>query len=320
MGNSSNQGSAKTPASTSRPGFISGHESQQGSAGSGSRQFDTTGNQDLSSAGAPLATAAGGPTAQVTLAQAQEMALRITTFFESSKSMNFQALAGDFDGQGMSFGLIQWNFGQNTLGPLLKKMLATDAAAFAACFGPTTHFPVLKSALERSDNPAQLAWTRELQLRDKPAWRAAFEAIGAIDRFNAIQLAEAEAKYHPLTMQAVRQLQVIAPALMSPVAFRSYAALFDLCVQQGSITRALDAIRLRVRNENPANQSALLTIAIVERARLSAPDFQSDCISRRMGILTGAPFESTEHGVTKKRSNPQLTLIAQFGAAQVAGI
>ena len=121
-------------------------------------------------------------------------------------------------------------------------------------------------------------------------------------------------------MQAVRQLRAIAPALMAALEFRSYAALFDLCVQQGSITHALDAIRLRVRNEHPANQSALLNIAVVERARLSAPEFQSDCISRRMGILTGAPFESTEHGVTKKRANPQLALVGQFGAAQVAGI
>lgn len=320
MGNSSNRSSAETPASTNRPGFISVHESQQGSATSGSRQFDATGNQDITGAAAPLATAPGGPTPQVTLARAQEMALRITTFFESSKSMNFQALADDFDGQGMSFGLIQWNFGQNTLGPLLKEMLATDAAAFAACFGPTTNFAVLKSALERSDNPAQLVWTRELQKRDKPAWRAAFQAVGAIDRFNAIQLAEAEAKFHPLTMQAVRQLRLIAPALMAAVEFRSYAALFDLCVQQGAITRALDAIGLRVKNEHPANQSALLKIAVVERARLGTPEFQSDCISRRMGILTGAPFESTEHGVTKKRANPQLALVVQFGAAQVAGI
>ena len=320
MGNSSNRGSAETPASTSRPGFISGHESQQGNTTSGSRQFDANDMQNHAGAGAPLATAPGGPTPQVTLAQAQEMALRITTFFESSKSMNYQALSGDFDGQGMSFGLIQWNFGQNTLGPLLKKMLATDAAAFATCFGPTTNFAILKSALDRSDNPAQLAWTRELQSRDKPAWRVAFQAVGAIDQFNAIQLAAAEAQYHPSTMQAVRQLRLIAPALMAAVEFRSWAALFDLCVQQGSITQALDSIRLRVKSENPANQSALLKIAVVERARLGKPEFQSDSISRRMGILTGAPFESTEHGVTKKRANPQLALVVQFGAAQVAGI
>jgi hypothetical protein len=126
--------------------------------------------------------------------------------------------------------------------------------------------------------------------------------------------------FHPLTIQAVSQLRLIAPALMGAVEFRSYAALFDLCVQQRALTKALDQIKLRVKNEKPANQSALLKIAVVERARRANPDFQSDCISRRMGILTGAPFESTEQGVTKKRANPQLVLIGQFEAAQVAGI
>ncbi|WLI87801.1 hypothetical protein Q4S45_13755 [Massilia sp. R2A-15] len=320
MGNSNNREPVEPSAGVGRPGFISGQQSQQGLGAGGARQFDASGNQAISGAAAPLAAAPGGPTAQVTLAQAQEMALRITTFFESSKSMNFQALADDFDRQGMSFGLIQWNFGQNTLGPLLSKMLAADAAAFAGCFGPTTNFAALKSALDRGDSTAQLVWTRELQGRDKPAWRAAFQAVGSVDRFNAIQLAEAEAKFHPLTMQAVRQLRAIAPALMVALEFRSYAALFDLCVQQGGITKALEEIGTRVKNEKPATQSALLKIAVVERARLGNADFQSDCISRRMGILTGAPFESTEHGVTKKRANPQLALIAQFGAAQVAGV
>ena len=317
MGNSNRS----EPAGADKPGFIGGHQSQQGSPGStGARQFDAAGNQAISGAAAPLAPSPAGPTAQVTLAQAQEMALRITTFFESSKSMNFQALADDFDMQGMSFGLIQWNFGQDTLGPLLNKMLAADQPAFAACFGPSTNFPVLKSALDRNDQQGQLDWTRELQARDKPAWRAAFQALGAIDRFNAIQLAEAEAAFHPLAMQAVSQLRLIAPALMGAVEFRSYAALFDLCVQQSGLTKALDQIKLRVKNEKPATQSALLKIAVVERARKANANFQSDCVSRRMGILTGAPFESSEQGITKKRANPQLVLIGQFGAAQVAGI
>ncbi|MFC4769029.1 hypothetical protein [Effusibacillus consociatus] len=32
------------------------------------------------------------------------------------------ALAGDFDGAEMSFGFLQWNFGQGTLQPLLSRM------------------------------------------------------------------------------------------------------------------------------------------------------------------------------------------------------
>ena len=144
--------------------------------------------------------------------------------------------------------------------------------------------------------------------------------MGAVDAFNAIQRAQAAAQYHPLVMQAVGQLLLIAPALVSALEFRSYAALFDLCVQQHSIVKALDAIRLRVQNEKPASQFDLIKIAVVERGRLASTEWRSDCISRRMGILTGAPFESTENGITKKRTNPQLALALQFGAAQVAGL
>lgn len=299
------------------PGYVAGHQSLQGpspTAGA-TRQFAEAGNQAIAGATAPVV-----PTPAITLVQAQEMALQITTCFEGGKSMNYQALADDFDGQGISFGLIQWNFGQDTLGPLLKKMIAKDAAAFAGCFGPTTSYAVLKSALDRSDQAAQLQWTRALQQSDNAALKAAFQAIGAIDDFNQIQREQAAAEFHPLVMQAVGQLRLFAPALLTTLAFRSYAALFDLCVQQRSIARALDAIKARVRSEKPAGQTDLLKIAVIERGRLANAIWQSDCISRRMGILTGAPYESTENGITKKRGNPQLSLVGQFGAAQVTGL
>jgi hypothetical protein len=318
MGNSNSSGPADSPDSAGKPGFMSGHRSQQGPGG-GARQFDAAGNLGIAAA-APLTSARSAPPAQIVLAQAQEMALRITTGFEGGKPMNYQALADDFDHQGMSFGLLQWNFGQNTLGPLLNQMMAKDGAAFAGCFGPTTNYAVLQAALEHDDQAAQLSWVRELQARDKPAWRTAFQAVGALAQFNAIQLAQAVARFHPSVMEAVGQLRLIAPALLSSLEFSSYAALFDLCVQQGAVTSALDAIRLRVEHEKPATQSDLLKIAVTERGRLANPQWRSDCISRRMGILTGESYKSTENGITKKRDNPQFALILQFGAAQIGGL
>lgn len=321
MGNSNKPDPANSAAGERAPGYMSGTRSEQGwPANAGMpMQYAASGNQGTG-ATLPGATASGGAAAQVTLAQAQEMALRITTAFEGGKSMNYQALADDFDGQGMSFGLIQWNFGQDTLGPLLKRMLAQDGAAFAACFGPGTNYATLKTALERDDQAGQLAWARALQRSDKAAWRTAFQLVGAVDAFNAIQRAEAAAEFHPLVLAAVDDLRLIAPPLFGALEFRSYAALFDLCVQQRSIARAIGAIKARVQNEHPASQLDVLKIAVVERGRLANGPWRSDCISRRMGILTGAPYESTENGTTKKRTNPQLALALQFGAAQIAGL
>ena len=300
--------------------FIGGHQSQQGPASGGARQFDGGGNMAIAGAAAPPKAAAAPPPPPITLADAQLMALKITTCFEGSKPINYQALADDHDGQGMSFGLIQWNFGKETLDPLLKKMLAKNEAAFRGCFGPSTHYGILKSALDHNDNAVLLKWTRELEQRDRPAWEAAFHALGAIDEFNAIQLATAVGDYHKPAMHAIAELRQIAPALMAKVEFRSYAALFDLCVQQGSIDKALDTIGARVTKEKPDTQLELLEIVVVERGRRAGPDSQADCISRRMGILTGAPYKSTESGKTYRRENAQFGLALRFGAAQIAGI
>jgi hypothetical protein len=90
--------------------------------------------------------------------EAQRWALQVTTVFEGGKSMNYQALADDFDGQGTSFGLIQWNFGQNTLGPLLNKMLKQNSIKFANCFSPEADYETLKAALVANNQNNQLKW------------------------------------------------------------------------------------------------------------------------------------------------------------------
>ncbi len=274
----------------------------------------------LSMGPAPAAAPAQTTDGAISLELAQEMALKITTHFEGGKSMNYQALAGDFDGQGTSFGLIQWNFGQNTLGPLLKKMLAYDAKAFAKCFSADAGFETLKKALDENNQAAQLKWARALQKDQKAAWTAAFRAIGAVESFNGIQRQEASAQYQPLVVKAVAHLRGLRSDLMKAVEFRSYAALFDLCVQQHGLAKASDAIKSRVDKEKPATQLDLLRIAMVERGRKASKAWVSDCISRRMGILDGAVFESTEHEITKKRANPQYSLVGEFGRRGVGGL
>jgi hypothetical protein len=56
---------------------------------------------------------------------------------------------------GMSFGLIQWNFGMNTLGPVLKKMHDADPQAFEAAFAPGTNYQAIWSAIISGDFAAQ---------------------------------------------------------------------------------------------------------------------------------------------------------------------
>src|SRR5512137_2315949 len=50
--------------------------------------------------------------------------LALTGSFETGQGLPdcFAGLSGDFDGQGMSLGVLQWNFGQGSLQPLLREM------------------------------------------------------------------------------------------------------------------------------------------------------------------------------------------------------
>ena len=266
------------------------------------------------------ASAITPPAGTITVAEAQELALKITTVFEGGKSMNYQALAGDFDGQGMSFGLIQWNFGQNTLGPLLKLMLAAATASFAACFGKDADYDTLKKSLEGNKQADQLAWARAVQKDQKAAWKAAFTAVGSIDAFNRIQREQAAAKYHPIVVKDIASLREINVDLMKSVEFRTYAALFDAAVQQNGIGKTIADTKTRVKQEKPETQLDLLKIAVTERADAANDQWVSDCKSRRLGILGGAAYASDVNEVAAKRENAQYSLITESGTKEVIGL
>ena len=274
----------------------------------------------VSVAGPASASAITPSVGTITVGEAQEMALKITTVFEGGKSMNYQALAGDFDGQGMSFGLIQWNFGQNTLGPLLKLMLAAAATSFAASFGKDADYDTLKKSLDDNKQADQLAWARAVQKDQKAAWKAAFTALGSVDAFNRIQREQAAAKYHPIVVKDIASLREISVDLLKAVEFRTYAALFDAAVQQNGIGKTIADTKTRVKQEKPETQLDLLKIAVTERADAANDQWVSDCKSRRLGILGGAAYATDAHEVAAKRENGQYGLITESGTKEVSGL
>jgi hypothetical protein len=273
--------------------------------------------KDVPKAVSVAATDAAGT---IPLAQAQELALGITTYFEGGKSLDYQALADDFDNQGTSFGLIQWNFGQNTLGPLLTLMMNADPTAFAGCFGADADYETLKTALTAGKKDDQVKWARAVIKGHRSAWSAAFKNIGANVTFNRIQREQAIAKYHSLATEVIKTLRGTSPTLFEKIEFRTYAAIFDLCVQQGGIDGSIDEIKKRVSDEKPSSQLDVMKIVVTERGKKAKKAWVSDCISRRMGILTGAKFKSEEHNVTAARYNSQFNVIGQSGEKIVSDL
>ena len=90
---------------------------------------------------------------------------------------------------------------------------------------------------------------------------------------------------------------------------RCLAALYDMCVQQGSLNKAADEIRTRVFNEMPADEVALTRIVVEERAKKASPRWRADCLSRRLSILERQPVTVSMDGQRSKRSNPGYYLL-----------
>ncbi|HJZ81050.1 MAG TPA: hypothetical protein VKD91_11920 [Pyrinomonadaceae bacterium] len=63
-------------------------------------------------------------------------AVRITSTFETGRPGGFDGLSGNFDGQGLSFGLLNFTIKAGSLIPLLQEFINKYPSRFAAVFGP----------------------------------------------------------------------------------------------------------------------------------------------------------------------------------------
>ena len=245
------------------------------------------------------------------LSDSIELALRVSGGYEGQSALDYHALADDFDGQGTSFGLIQWNFGQGTLGPVLLKMLNKNNIRFAECFPGNTNYEKLKNSLLQGNKIIQLEWAREVIRGNRNGWKQAFTALGDVLEFQIIQLDEA-ARFHSNVQKCLQEMRRMSPELMQRVCVLTYVALYDLCVQQGGLDKAetLSNITKRIIAERPDNQSKLLQICVQERAKTASSRWVADCMSRRMGIIQATPYSATLSGQTAIRSNSNFHLLA----------
>jgi len=69
------------------------------------------------------------------LTPAEQKAVEITSLFETGKRGGFYGLSGNFDGQGLSFGLVNWTIGTGSLQPLLRDFAKEHPARWVSVFG-----------------------------------------------------------------------------------------------------------------------------------------------------------------------------------------
>lgn len=240
-------------------------------------------------------------------------ALTVTATFETGGNFPFQTVTGNFDGAGISFGPIQSNFQSGTLQQLFREFHTEHPRLLKQCFANPQHYDEWMELLGKPRRD-QIRWADKRSVGSNKSrlakpWRNYFAEIGSKKAFQEIMTRQAYRDYGSAMVKAVTWLSGVVPIQIR--SFPCLAALFDLCVQQGSLDKAHSRIRRRIRLENPHSEFDLVRIAVEERGRKANKRWRADCISRRLGILEQRPVRVTESGHTSTRNNANLILIRE---------
>lgn len=221
--------------------------------------------------------------------------LALTGSFETGQlpPACFSSLAGDFDGQGLSFSCLQWNLGQGTLQPLLDKMYATHPEVMVRCFGPL--YEPVRSMLGLA-RPQQLAWARANQQVEgaahviNPQLAEAFALLGSTPEWRWVAVFAS----HEYFDRALCQAETFG--LKSD---RAIALLFDCAVQNGGVNdlamhHVLDSL-LPDWGEPGIMRSIAGAVA-----NSANPKYRQDVLARKMCIANGTGMV---HGVTYDLAN-----------------
>jgi hypothetical protein len=241
-----------------------------------------------------LFNGADAPAPAVTTQSLDLQCLALTGGFETNHPPPdcFAGLSGDFDDQGISFGVLQWNIGQGSLQPLLTQMNQNHPDLLGQVFGP--NYSALVAMLGESRDE-QLVWARSIQdpmrhVLFEP-WQGQFKTLGRLQEFQDIE-AQSAAGIFQLALGLCNEFGVSSQ--------RAAALLFDIKVQSGGIK---SWVKPQILSDfGQLDQSgagdvplevARLRIIATRSAASANPKWVADVQNRKLTIANG---EGTVHG------------------------
>lgn len=220
--------------------------------------------------------------------------LALTGAFETNSGIPecFAGLSGDFDGQGMSFGVLQWNFGQNSLQPLLHEMITGHEDIVRGIF--RADYDTLAQSL-KSDKEELMRFVRSIQHPIKhyfyEPWRGMFKSLGRTVEFQDI-----ERKHAAVLFRSALELC----SEFGLGSERAAALMFDIKVQNGSISSLVKTQILRdfgklAENMAPEDlEVEKMRIVANRRAEAANPIWVEDVRARKLCCANGGGLV---HGV-----------------------
>lgn len=245
------------------------------------------------------------------------LALNITGSFEGN--VGWKNISGNFDGQGISLGLLQQNLGQGTLQPLLIEMFRRDLKTMQTNFS-STNLTSLKGMLETwlgssvgsadvgfeelfpeggsfneldmdfdvvqeqaMNNSQSVSWAVQKALDGsgnvKSDWKASFQNMAVSNMYRSQQL-EASTKIFTKALAYFKSLNFTE--------LRFLLMMFDFVVQNGSIGSSHLDIYENWLDSHPGAPEEARALALLE-ARLTTvrPQYVADVRSRKTTIIKG---------------------------------
>jgi hypothetical protein len=238
-----------------------------------------------------LAITAGGLSSESPLLQ---RVLSMTASFETSLKFPdcFGATTGNFDGQGISFGALQWNLGQGSLQPILRAMRQRYRDQFEEALGDL--HAELSSMLDLPKED-QLSWAKRIQYTRSvnnrtiwyltQQWKDGLKKLGTTPGMIQLQVENADTRFQTAVQNCVRY---------GLTTERGAALMFDINVQNGAVDSAGAGGKIRqdfatIDPGLPEEQKQVEKMKIVatRRSEVANPQWRDDVKRRKMTIAEG---------------------------------
>ena len=197
---------------------------------------------------------------------------------------NSNQVAGNFDGQGLSLGYIQWCIGQDTLQPLLNRMDREYNDEMRSIF-EDNYDSIHNMILDTKEN--QLEWAKSINTLSNTIaepWYSQF--VKLCNNQNFINIESDAIAYK------VGQAMIICDKYNLKTV-RGFALAFDIAVQNGSISQEAAKIIDTAIMENPNMIEKDLLKVIANAVADTSTSNIEDIRARKMAIVNG---EGTVHG------------------------
>jgi hypothetical protein len=203
-----------------------------------------------------------------------ERSLQLTADWEGT---GYGGTNGNFDGQGVTWGLLGFTWANGELQGILNEIRADQSAIFSATFGGLEDEIVRILGLSRAD---QMAFAREISIEGgqkiSPEWAGCFKALGDTPEVQQIENGIAKDRYWQSALNLIGEFDLESD--------QAKALCFDIVVQN-TVTGQMKAdIHDRADGEPENVKMKALAQVVAGHAK---PKYQHDVLTRKMTFVEG---------------------------------